>query len=136
MDPHEIEDTSDWLGCPTELETCRQFLRMYENEVQELNLQARKAREDVFGLVQMHAEVSKERDQLRAELTKVQAEQAKTKADLMAANRRATDIETKTNWELMAKEKHISELATQIKILKGEEPFSTPYPHRRDGSEM
>ncbi len=74
MDPHEIEDTSDWLGCPTELETCRQFLRMYENEVQELNLQARKAREDVFGLVQMHAEVSKERDQLRIELLKAQAE--------------------------------------------------------------
>lgn len=71
MDPHEIEDTSDWLGCPTELETCRQFLRMYENEVQELTLQMRKAREDIFGLVQMHADVSSERDRLRVELNRL-----------------------------------------------------------------
>lgn len=129
MDPHEIEDTSDWLGCPTELETCRQFLRMYENEVQELNLQARKAREDVFGLVQMHAEVCKERDKLRAELIKA-------RSDLADAKRKATDIETKTAWELMANGKHISELAAQIKILKGEETFSAPLPRRREGSEM
>ena len=74
MDPHEIEDTSDWLGCPTELETCRQFLRMYENEVQELTLQMRKARENIFGLVQMHADVSWERDQLRAELNHLKEE--------------------------------------------------------------
>ena len=71
MDTHEIEDTSDWLGCPTELETCRQFLRMYENEVQELTLQMRKARENIFGLVQMHADVSSERDQLRGELNRL-----------------------------------------------------------------
>jgi len=74
VDPHEIEDTSDWLGCPTELETCRQFLRMYENEVQELTLQMRKAREDIFGLVQMHADVSKERDQLRLQLSRLHDE--------------------------------------------------------------
>ncbi|AKV07931.1 hypothetical protein B723_16515 [Pseudomonas fluorescens NCIMB 11764] len=74
MDPHEIEDTSDWLGCPTELQTCRHFLRMYENEIQELNLQLRKAREDIFGLVQMHADVSTERDRLRAELNRVTEE--------------------------------------------------------------
>lgn len=74
MDPHEIEDTSDWLGCPTELETCRHFLRICENEVQELTLQMRKAREDIFGLVQMHAEVSKERDKLRADMHRLNAE--------------------------------------------------------------
>lgn len=74
MDPHEIEDTSDWLGCPTELQTCRHFLRMYENEVQELTLQMRKAREDIFGLVQMHADVSKERDQLRLQLARLHDE--------------------------------------------------------------
>lgn len=74
MDPHEIEDTSDWLGCPTELQTCRHFLRMYENEVQELTLQMRKAREDIFGLVQMHADVSTERDHLRAELNRLKEE--------------------------------------------------------------
>jgi hypothetical protein len=76
VDPYEIEDTSDWLGCPTELETCHQFLRMYENEVQELTLQMRKAREDIFGLVQMHATVSKERDKLRAQLARLHAEKS------------------------------------------------------------
>ncbi|WP_460163683.1 hypothetical protein [Pseudomonas sp. S2_F03] len=72
--PLEIEDTSDWLGCPTELETCRSFLRLTENEVQELSMQLRKAREDIFGLVQMHADVSQDRDQLRAELNRLKGE--------------------------------------------------------------
>jgi uncharacterized coiled-coil DUF342 family protein len=115
MDQHEIEDTSDWLGCPTELETCRQFLRMYENEVHELNLLLRKAREDVFGLVQMHADVSKERDQLRAELNR-------SRADLSDARRNATEIETKSNWELMAMNKRVSELYDKIQHLTGADP--------------
>jgi hypothetical protein len=68
VDPYEIEDTSDWLGCPTELETCRQFLRMAENEIQELTLQMRKAREDIFGLIQMHAEAIAQRDEAMANL--------------------------------------------------------------------
>ncbi|TWC27735.1 MULTISPECIES: hypothetical protein [unclassified Pseudomonas] len=120
VDPLEIEDTSDWLGCPTELETCRYFLRMTENEVQELTLQLRKAREDIFGLVQMHADVSRERDQLRAELNCALAAASD-------ANRRATDIETKTNWELMANAKVISELHAKIRSLTGVAPF-TQYP--------
>lgn len=127
MDPLEIEDTSDWLGCPTELETCRHFLRMTENEVQELTLQMRKAREDIFGLVQMHTDVSKERDQLRAELIKA-------RSDLADANRSTTDIETKSNWELMAKGRHISELTTKIRELSGEKPFDSPFPHQRETS--
>ena len=127
MDPLEIEDTSDWLGCPTELQTCRHYLRMLENEIQELTMQLRKAREDIFGLVQMHAEVSNERDQLRAELTKA-------KTELADSNRRATDIETKSNWELMANSRHISELTLRIHELTGEKPFDSPFPHQRDTS--
>ncbi|WP_223555304.1 hypothetical protein [Pseudomonas sp. BF-R-01] len=115
MDPHEIEDTSDWLGCPTELQTCRHFLRMYENEVQELTLQMRKAREDIFGLVQMHADVSKERDQLRAELNRA-------RAALSDVRRNTTEIETKSNWELMAMNKRVSELYDKIQHLTGEDP--------------
>jgi len=68
MDPLEIEDTSDWLGCPTELETCTYYLRMLENEVQELNLQLRKAREDLFGLVQMYDEAITQRDEAMSNL--------------------------------------------------------------------
>ena len=127
MDPLDIEDTSDWLGCPTELETCRYFLRITENEVQELTLQLRKAREDIFGLVQMHADVTKECGALRAELLKA-------KADLSDSNRRATDIETKSNWELMANSRHISELTLRIHELTGEKPFDSPFPHQRDTS--
>ena len=62
MDPYEIEDTSDWLGSPTELETCKHYLAMVENDVQALTLQLRKARGDIFGLVQMHSTVADERD--------------------------------------------------------------------------
>ncbi|CAI8928081.1 conserved hypothetical protein [Pseudomonas sp. IT-P171] len=127
VDHLDIEDTSDWLGCPTELETCRYFLRITENEVQELTLQLRKAREDIFGLVQMHADVTKECGALRAELLKA-------KADLSDSNRRATDIETKSNWELMANSRHISELTLRIRELTGEKPFDSPFPHQRDTS--
>ena len=128
VDPLEIEDTSDWLGCPTELETCRYFLRMTENEVQELTLQLRKAREDIFGLVQMHADAAKECGMLRAEL-------AKAKADLADSNRRATEIETKSNWELMAKGRHISELTLKVRELSGEKPFDSPFPLKRHASD-
>ncbi|WCM53514.1 hypothetical protein OH720_11045 [Pseudomonas sp. WJP1] len=127
VDPLEIEDTSDWLGCPTELETCRYLLRMTENKVQELTLQLRKSREDIFGLVQMHADVTKECGALRAKLLKA-------KADLADSNRRATDIETKRNWELMANSRHISELTLRIRELTGEKPFDSPFPHQRDTS--
>jgi len=127
VDPLDIVDTSDWLGCPTELETCRYFLRITENEVQELTLQLRKAREDIFGLVQMHADATKECGALRAELLKA-------KADLADSNRRATDIETKSNWELMASSRHISELTLRIRELTGEKPFDNPFPHQRDTS--
>jgi len=68
MDPHEIEDTSDWLGSPTPLETCRHQLRMYENEFDELNLQLREAREKIFKLVEMHAEAIQQRDEAMANL--------------------------------------------------------------------
>lgn len=63
MDPLDIEDTGDWLGCPTELESISHYNRMLENEIQELTLQLRKAREDIFGLVQMHAAASEQRDE-------------------------------------------------------------------------
>jgi len=117
VDPIDIEDTSDWLGCPTELETCRQFLRMYENEVQELTLQLRKAREDIFGLVQMHADAARECGVLRAELVKA-------KAELADSNRRTSDIETKSNWEMMANNKLLSELCSRIKELTGSDPLA------------
>lgn len=115
MDPLDIEDTSDWLGCPTDLETITHYKQMLENEVEELTLQLRKAREDIFCLVQMHGEASTERDTLRAELAQV-------RTALLAANRMATDAETKFNWEMMAKGKLISHLYDRITELTGDDP--------------
>lgn len=68
MDHYEIEDISDWLGSPTPLETCRHQLRMYENEFEELTLQLRQAREQIFKLVEMHAEAIQQRDEAMANL--------------------------------------------------------------------
>ncbi|MGY2142204.1 hypothetical protein ACW9I5_05920 [Pseudomonas azotoformans] len=47
------EDTLGWLGLPTRLQMYRQHCRLLENEIQDLNVQLRKAREDVFGISQM-----------------------------------------------------------------------------------
>ncbi|WP_256578613.1 hypothetical protein [Pseudomonas sp. B28(2017)] len=110
MDPYEIEDTSDWLGCPTPLDTCRHQLRMLENEIQELTLQIRQARQNIFKLVEMHTEAANERDTLRSQLSTAKAEAAD-------ANSLATEIETRSNWELMAKDKHISELTAKLRAL-------------------
>lgn len=68
MDPLDIEDTCDWLGCPTELETITHYKRMLENEVQELNLQLRAARETIFGLVKMYDQASAQRDEALSNL--------------------------------------------------------------------
>lgn len=74
MDPSDIENTEDWLGCPTPLETCRQQLRLYENEFEELNRQLREERERIFKLVEMNTETGKDRDALRKQLQAAQAD--------------------------------------------------------------
>ena len=117
MDPLEIEDSSDWLGCPTELDTCRHYLRMLENEVQELTLQLRNAREDIFGLVQMHADVSNDWDHLRSELNCA-------RTDASDANRKEGNIQVKRSLELMLKDKVISELCAKVRTLTGADPFT------------
>lgn len=68
MDPSDIENTDEWLGSPTPLETCRHQLALYENEFEELNLQLRQARERIFKLVEMNAEAAKEIAALRTQL--------------------------------------------------------------------
>lgn len=125
MDRYAIEDTDDWLGNPTPLETCQHQLALYENEFEELNLQLQQSRDRIFKLVEMHAAASAECKTLRSQLSVAKSEAAD-------ASRRATDIETKSNWELMAKTRHVSELATQIRILNGDSPFKDPFPHQRE----
>ena len=67
---------------PKLVETCKQYMLMLENEVQELTLQLRKAREDIFGLVQMNGQLSNEKSKLKIKLgaanTQIERLRAKT----------------------------------------------------------
>ncbi|WP_325984926.1 hypothetical protein VP719_20805 [Pseudomonas protegens] len=72
----EDTDTADWLGVPTPLETCRQHVLLLENEVAELNLQLRAARENIFKLVNMQARTEKDRDEALARLREKAGEAA------------------------------------------------------------
>ena len=80
MEPLYIEDTDDWLGTPTSLETCRHQLRMYENEFEELTLQLARALENVQGLVQANDEIAQERDSLRAKLMSAETDLLREKS--------------------------------------------------------
>ena len=48
------EDTCEWLGCPTPLEMYKHHCSMIEDEVADLQVQLRKARANISGLVQMN----------------------------------------------------------------------------------
>ena len=54
MDPYEIEDTSDWLGSPTELQTLKHYAGMLEEDLQSVRDQLRSAKETISGLVEMN----------------------------------------------------------------------------------
>lgn len=113
MDPFEIEDTSDWLGCPTPLEMYRHSCHMLENEVQELTTQLRKARQDIFGLIEMHAAESKECARLRAEL-----EKAKWKWN--SEHLRYVELMNQSNGEHMAHNRLVAELYRRLKVYEGD----------------
>ena len=83
MDPSDIESTDNWLGCPTPIETCRQQLRLYENEFEELNRQLREERERIFKLVEMHAEAVNQRDGYMATLREKAAENANLRREMI-----------------------------------------------------
>lgn len=70
------EDTADWLGIPTPLETCKQHILLLENEVAELNLQLRAARENIYKLVNMQAQTERDRDEARARVREKAGEAA------------------------------------------------------------
>jgi len=61
--PYEIEDTNDWLGSPTRLETVKHYASMLEEDVKDLKRQLQVAKENISTLVEMN-------DQLSAELQK------------------------------------------------------------------
>ncbi|WP_431494817.1 hypothetical protein [Pseudomonas brassicacearum] len=113
MDPLEIEDTSDWLGCPTPLEMYRHSCDMLENEVQELTTHLRKARQDIFGLVEMHAAEAKECARLRAELEKA-------KWAWNSEHLRYVELMNKSNGDCMLNTRLIAELHRRLKVYEGD----------------
>lgn len=90
MDPLYIEDTDDWLGNPTPLETCRHQLRMYENEFEALNLRLERALANIEGLVRDNDSLRQEMDSLRTKLQ--HAEGA-----LLSERRKFADVEHNRN---------------------------------------
>lgn len=74
MDPYEIENTDDWLGTPTRLETVKHYASMLEEDVQDLKRQLQAAKENIASLVEMN-------DQLTAELRKSRAWMANLEAE-------------------------------------------------------
>ncbi|WP_411835543.1 hypothetical protein ACLBNB_18025 [Pseudomonas chlororaphis subsp. aurantiaca] len=125
MRADDIEDTDDWLGIPTPLETAIQHGKLLENEIQELTTQLREARQNIFKLVAMHAQVSTERDQLKTDLKRTQQE-------LSDANRQIVSTELKYDWQLMAMNKHLAEITAELKHmhgLKAHEPLAPKSPN-------
>lgn len=76
MHTEDTDTADDWLGIPTPLETCKQHILLLENEVAELNLQLRAARENIFKLVNMQAQTERDRDEALARLREKAGEAA------------------------------------------------------------
>ena len=74
MAPYEIEDTSDWEGCPTQLETVKHYASMLEEDIQALRLELRAAKENISGLVQMNDQLSEDLKRARTWLANREAE--------------------------------------------------------------
>lgn len=85
MDPLYIEDTDDWLGTPTSLETCRHQIRMYENEFEALTLKLERALANIEGLVRDNDALTQERNSLRAKLQYAEG-------DLLSERQRFADV--------------------------------------------
>ncbi|WP_265532323.1 hypothetical protein [Pseudomonas saponiphila] len=74
---HAEDDTANWLGIPSPLETCKQHILLLENEVAELNQQLRAARESIYKLVNMQAQTQSDRDEALGRLRERSGEAAR-----------------------------------------------------------
>jgi regulator of replication initiation timing len=82
MDPYEIEDTSDWLGSPTRLETVKHYASMLEEDVQDLKRQLKAAKENIASLVEMNDQLSAELKKNRAWMANLEAETTEQLSEL------------------------------------------------------
>jgi regulator of replication initiation timing len=74
MDQYEIEDTSDWLGTPSRLETVKHYASMLEEDIQALKWELRAAKENISDLVIMNDQLSADLSRARTWLANREAE--------------------------------------------------------------
>ncbi|WP_095080292.1 hypothetical protein [Pseudomonas sp. Irchel s3h17] len=82
MEPYEIEDTSDWLGCPTRLETVKHYASMLEEDIQNLRRQLQAAKENIVSLVEMNDRLSTELQKKRTWMANLEAETTEQLAEI------------------------------------------------------
>ncbi|BFT62383.1 hypothetical protein [Pseudomonas moorei] len=82
MDRYEIEDTSEWLGSPTRLETVKHYASMLEEDIQDLKRQLHAAKESIVTLVQMNDQLSAELQKKRTWLANLEAETTEQLSEL------------------------------------------------------
>ncbi|MHC8366312.1 hypothetical protein ACYZT9_10610 [Pseudomonas sp. ZT5P21] len=87
MDPYEIEDTGDWEGCPTRLETVKHYASMLEEDIQALKLELRAARENIAGLVRMNDQLSVELEKKRTWMANLEAETTDQLSEIQSLTR-------------------------------------------------
>jgi regulator of replication initiation timing len=74
VDTYEIEDTSEWLGSPTRLETVKHYASMLEEDIEELRRQLHAAKENISTLVEMNDQLSTELQKKRTWMANLEAE--------------------------------------------------------------
>ena len=84
MDLYEIEDTSEWLGTPTRLETVRHYASMLEEDIQDLKRQLQAAKENIASLVAMNDQLSAELQKNRAWMANLEAETTEQLAEIQS----------------------------------------------------
>ena len=84
MDLYEIEDTSEWLGTPTRLETVKHYASMLEEDIQDLKRQLQAAKDNVACLVAMNDQLSAELQKNRAWMANLEAETTEQLAEIQS----------------------------------------------------
>ena len=84
MDLYEIEDTSEWLGTPTRLETAKHYASMLEEDIQDLKRQLQAAKENIASLVAMNDQLSAELQKNRAWMANLEAETTEQLAEIQS----------------------------------------------------
>ena len=84
MTPNEIEDTSDWLGSPTRLETVKHYASMLEEDIQDLNRQLLAAKDNISTLVEMNGQLKAELQKNRTWMANLEAETTEHLAEIQS----------------------------------------------------